>query len=398
MERGWKSTFRVAPAVTIALLTSISISGAAPTDELLAAAKKEGRLTVMALPRDWCQYGRIIDGFKAKYGLAVDELKPEAASSEELDAIRAARENGDREAPDVIDIGLSFAASAKGEGLLQPFNVSTWETIPDAAKDAEGYWYGNYYGLLAFQINADRVSRLPTDWADLLSPEFKGSISLAGALGSNHAVQGVIGAGLSLTNGRVDRAAERGLEFFAELNRRGNFVPIVGNTRTVLDGRTPILIRWDYLALVDREMHKDKARIEVVWPGTGLVAGIYVQAISAYARHPNAARLWMEYLYSDEGQLALLGGHCNPIRFDNLLRAGKVPASLEERLPKLQDRQGRVKPVFPTAKEQDRAREIINKGWDGIVGVTIQCLPPEEADPLPMSLNEQPTLLCAAVQ
>ena len=41
-------------------------------------------------------------------------------------------------------------------------------------------------------------------------------------------------------------------------------------------------------------------------PKTGRFAGVYVQAISAYAPHPNAAKLWMEYLYSDEGQLIWL--------------------------------------------------------------------------------------------
>ncbi|MDR6756971.1 putative spermidine/putrescine transport system substrate-binding protein [Mycoplana sp. BE70] len=398
MARRWKTTFLAAPASALVLLSSTSLVCAASTDELLAAARKEGQLTVMALPRDWCQYGRIIDGFKAKYGLAVEELSPEATSEEELDAIRAARDNGDPQAPDVIDIGLSFATSARSDGLLQPYKVSTWETIPDAAKNTEGYWYGDYYGLLAFEVNLDRVSRLPTDWADLASPEYKESVGLAGSLGSNHAVQSVIGAGLSATSGRIDGAAERGLEYFAELNRRGNFVPIVGSTKSVLDGRTPILIRWDYLALADREAHRDKARIEVVWPRTGLVAGIYVQAISAHARHPNAARLWMEYLYSDEGQLTLLGGHCNPIRFDSLVHDGKIPVSLQERLPDLGDEKGRIRPVFPTAKQQDRARETILNGWDGIVGVTIECTPPEEAEPVPMSLNEPSTLVCAAVQ
>src|SRR5271166_5504195 len=50
---------------------------AAGMDDLVQAAKKEGALTVIALPRDWCGYGALIDSFKAKYGIAVNELNPD---------------------------------------------------------------------------------------------------------------------------------------------------------------------------------------------------------------------------------------------------------------------------------------------------------------------------------
>ena len=68
-------------------------------------------------------------------------------------------------------------------------------------------------------------------------------------------------------------------------------------------------------------------------PKTGVVAGVYVQAISAYAPHPNAAKLWMEYLYSDEGQLGWLKGYCHPIRFNDLAKNGKIPEELLDKLP-----------------------------------------------------------------
>lgn len=394
----FRSTLSMVAISAGTLLSFPDPSMASSNDGLLAAAKKEGRLVVMALPRDWCNYGRIIDGFKAKYGLDVEELKPEAPSAKELDAIRGARDSIDAEAPDVIDVGLSFASSAKAEGLLQPYKVSVWEQIPGSAKDPEGYWYGDYYGVLAFEVNADLVSRPPTDWADLLSPEFKGSVGLAGELGSNHAVNSVLAAGLSASNGNVDAAAERGLAFFAELARKGNFVPRVANTNTVVDGRTPIVIRWDYLALSDRDALRGKTRIEVAWPRTGLVAGTYVQAISAFAEHPNAARLWMEHLYSDEGQLLMLAGRCYPIRYDTLVRDGKVPASLQQNLPRLDDQGRRIKPVFPTAKQQERAREIIINGWDDIVGVPIECSPPEEPIIGPTSSKGTATQLASSPQ
>ncbi len=113
-----------------ALLATTAISTAQNMDELVAAAKAEGQLTVIALPHDWCAYGEVIEGFKAKYGLTVNELNPNAGSGDEIEAIKANKGNTGPQAPDVIDVGLSFGPAAKKEGLLAPYKVSTWDSIP----------------------------------------------------------------------------------------------------------------------------------------------------------------------------------------------------------------------------------------------------------------------------
>jgi putative spermidine/putrescine transport system substrate-binding protein len=291
--------------VALAILALIGVAaGQARMDQLVTAAKQEGQLTVIALPHDWCGYGEIINGFKRKYGLRVNELNPDAGSGDEIEAIKANKGNKGPQAPDVIDVGLSFGPSAKKEGLLQAYKVSTWDTIPNDQKDAEGYWYGDYYGVLAFEINADIIRTPPRDWADLLKGEYKNAVALAGdPRASNQAIQGVFAAGLAAAGGNVDRAADAGLKFFADLNKGGNLVPVIGKVASLAQGATPIIIRWDYNALADRDTLKGNPKVEVVVPKSGVVAGVYVQGISAYAPHPNAAKLWMEYLYSDEGQL-----------------------------------------------------------------------------------------------
>lgn len=383
-----------AAALLLPSALAIACAGTAladPPDELVAAAQKEGQLNVIALPRDWCGYGTMIDAFKEKYGLTVNELNPDAGSTDELDAIKAARSDPTLQAPDVIDVGHSFGLSAKEEGLLQSYKVSTWDTIPDTVKDADGFWYGDYYGVLAFEINADLVPNAPQDWSDLLAPEYRNQVALAGdPLVSNQAIQAVYAAGLSSADGNREWAAGAGLEFLAELHRRGNLVPMFGDSDLLIQGTTPILLRWDYLALADRDKLEGKANIEVVMPKSANVAGVYVQAISATAPHPNAAKLWMEYLYSDEGQLTWLNGYCHPVRFDDLVRNGKVSARQLERLPDFKEREA-AEPVFPTAEEQERAKDIIVNGWDDIVGVKIECPPPPVKLPLPpTSLNNVP--------
>ncbi|MBN9433013.1 MAG: ABC transporter substrate-binding protein [Bosea sp.] len=353
----------------LALVASGSMALADSMDDLVAAAKKEGTLTTIALPHDWCGYGDVIAGFKAKYGIEVNELNPDAGSADEIEAIKANKGNTGPQAPDVIDVGLSFGPAAKAEGLLQPYKVSTWDTIPDSAKDAEGYWYGDYYGVMAFMVNKDLVKTVPNDWADLLSDEYANTVALAGApQTANQAIQGVFAAGLSAAKGDVAKAGEEGLKFFAELNKKGNFVPVTGKSASLAQGTTPIIIAWDYNALSWRDVLAGNPPAEVVIPKTGVVAGVYVQAISAYAPHPNAAKLWMEYLYSDEGQLGWLKGYCHPIRFNDLAKNGKIPQDLLDKLPPAAAYE---KALFPTLEQQAAAKEVIAKQWNDVVGAEV---------------------------
>ncbi len=368
MKVNW---IRMVPLAALGILAFVGVAvGQTGMDKLVAAAKQEGQLTVIALPRDWCGYGAVIDGFKKKYGLKVNELNPDAGSGDEIEAIKANKDNKGPQAPDVIDVGLSFGPSAKKEGLLLPFKVATWDTIPNDQKDAEGYWYGDYYGVLALEINADIVKEMPQDWPDLLKPAYKNAVALAGdPRASNQAIQGVFAAGLSQAGGSVDKAGEAGLKFFADLNKAGNFVPVIAKVASLAQGATPVVIRWDYNALADRDTLKGNPKVEVVVPKSGVVAGVYVQAISAYAPHPNAAKLWMEYLYSDEGQLAWLKGYCHPIRFQDLVKNKKVPADLLEKLPPAAAYE---KAVFPTLDQQAKAKEVITKQWDTVVGANVK--------------------------
>lgn len=335
---------------------------------LVAAAQKEGELTVIALAHDWVNYGEIISTFSKKYGIKVNELNPDGSSGEELEAIRANKDNKGPQAPDVIDVGLSFGPQAKKDGLIQPYKVSTWDTIPAELKDVDGFWYGDYYGVLAFEVNKSLIKDLPKDWSDLLKPEYKGKVALAGdPRTANQAIMAVGSAALA-NGGSIENIAP-GLEYFDKLNKAGNFVPIIAVPGTVASGETPVTIRWDYNALSNRDKSAGNPDIGVIIPQSGVVAGVYVQAISAYAPHPNAAKLWMEFLYSDEGQLLYLKGYGHPARFADLNKNGKIPAELAAKLPPAD---AYAKAVFPTIEAQETAKKFIAENWDKVVGVSVQ--------------------------
>jgi putative spermidine/putrescine transport system substrate-binding protein len=279
--------------------------------DLIAAAKAEGTLTTIALPDDWCNYREVIDSFKAKYGLAVNELDPGASSGVEIEAIKANMNNPGPQAPDVVDVGCSFGEDNKA--LFEPYKVQTWDTIPEAAKSADGSWYGDYYGVMSFETNTAIQPDPPKDWSDLTDPKYKGQIALDGdPRASNQAIQAVYASALA-NGGSLDNA-QPGLDFWKTVVDAGNFVPVDANPGTIVQGATPVTMRWSYNGLSHRDSTAGNPAIDVTVPASGRFGGVYVQAISKYAPHPNAAKLWMEYLYSDEGQLLWLKGYSPSLR------------------------------------------------------------------------------------
>ncbi|MDR3669867.1 MAG: extracellular solute-binding protein [Holophaga sp.] len=364
------------PALAIALAAGLGPAAQAgplltqaPADfnELVKAAKAEAELTVIACPHDWVNYGEIFSKFTAKYGIKLNELNPDGGSGDEIEAIKANRNNKGRQAPDVIDVGLAFGPQVRADHLVAPYKVRTWSTIPASVKDADGYWYGDYYGALAFEVNTDLVKNPPRDWADLLKPEYKGKVALSGdPRVSNQAFLTVAAA--AVANGGSFTNIMPGLAFFKKLNGVGNFVPIIAVPGTVASGETPITVRWDYNALSNRDKSAGNPNIGIIIPATGVVAGVYIQAISAYAPHPNAARLYQEFLYSDEGQLLWLKGYGHPVRFDDLARRKVIPAAIAAKLPPAK---AYAKALFPSIRDQEAIKKATAENWDKVVNVPV---------------------------
>ena len=336
-------------------------------DALIAAAKAEGELNVIALPDDWCNYGEMISTFATKYEIKVNSINPEAGSADEIQAIRDNKENKGPQAPDVIDVGPAFGPLAKDEGLLAPYKVATWETI-SGVKDTDGFFYTDYNGVMVFEVNTDVVKDVPQDWADLLDPKYKGQIALAGdPRASNQAAQSVYAAALA-NGGSLDNI-QPGLEFFKELNAMGNLLPLIANTGSIAKGETPITFQWNYLALANDESFAGNPPLEIIYPKSINWGGFYLQAVSAYAPHPAAARLWQEFLYSDEGQTIWMNGYCAPARLGDMLKRGVVSDDLKTKLP---DPAIIDSAIVPNGDQLSAARATIKENWDSVVGLDIK--------------------------
>jgi putative spermidine/putrescine transport system substrate-binding protein len=347
----------------------VSLKEIGGLDALIEKAKAEGELSVIALPDDWANYKEMKASFKQKYPfIKLNDLNPDASSADEIEAIKANKGNSGPQNPDVIDVAFKFGGEAQTAGLLQPYKVATWDSIPDALKDPDGHWYGDYYGVMAFEVNTQVVKNVPQDWSDLLKPEYKGQIALAGdPRKSGQAINAVWAAALG--NGGSLSDPQPGLEFFKKLSQSGNLLPVIAKPATIAKGETPIALRWDYNALANRDATAGNPEIAVVLPKTGLLAGVYAQAISAYAPRPHAARLWMEHLYSDEGQLIWLKGYARPVRFDSLMKQNKIPADLSKKLP---DAAIYSKAAFPSGSQITPANDKITQTWDKVVGADVK--------------------------
>ncbi len=297
---------------------------------LVAAAKKEGHINLITLPRTWADYGEIMDTFKAKFGISITDDIPEGSSSQEIQAIQNFK--GQSRGPDALDVSLAWAINGAQSNLLAPYKVSTWDTIPSNFKEPTGLYVGDYYGVVAFLAVDSLVKQAPKDWSDLTSPKLKGMIALGDdPRKAGEAFAAVFAA--SLANGGSLDNIEPGINFFSKLKASGNFILSQALNGNIAKGVTPIAIRWDYLLLAARDEYKANQPMTVNIPKTGRYAGPYYQAISKYAPNPNAAKLWEEYLYSDAGQLMWLKGYTHPARFADLAKRNVIPQTLLDKLP-----------------------------------------------------------------
>jgi putative spermidine/putrescine transport system substrate-binding protein len=323
-------------------------------DALVDAAKKEGQLNVIALPPDWANYGAIIKAFSDKYGIKVNSAQPDAASQDEINA--ANQQKGKSTAPDVFDLGQSVALANKA--MFAPYKVATFDDIPQAYKDSNGAWVNDYGGYMSIGFDSAKVPPV-TDVNDLLKPEYNGKVALNGdPTQAGAAFSGVLMVALS-QGGSVDDIAP-GVDFFRKLKSAGNFLPVDPTPATIESGQTPVVIDWNYLNAAETAKLPSW---QVFVPQNAVVAGYYYQAVNKDAPHPAAARLWQEFLYSDEGQNLYATGGVRPVRADQMLQAGTIDKTAVAKIPVID---GPV--TVPTPDQTAKATKYLADNWAKAVG------------------------------
>ncbi len=310
--------------------SSVNMAGPIAMQTLITNAKKEGQLQAIGIPPEWADYRDILAGYTSSYGIPISyQAEAEYSSAQELEVFKNSIHHPHG---DIGDVGFSFGPKAIQQGLITPYIHSKWADIPASLKDSKGYWCTEYWGAQAFVVNTDKVKQMPATFQDLLNPAYKNMVGIDGdPRQATDAFMAVYSAALA-NGGSLDNI-QSGIDFFAKLKKAGNFTSARSSIANITTGEVAIAIMWDYLGLGFRDQLAGKPHIQVVIPSDGSLAGPYVSIVNKTAPHPFAARLWIEYIFSDAGQLDYLKGYAHPARYQTLVNQNKVPSDLAAKLP-----------------------------------------------------------------
>jgi putative spermidine/putrescine transport system substrate-binding protein len=327
-------------------------------DGLVAAAKKEGTLNVIALPDNWANYGEIKKAFADKYGIKVNSDQPDISSAQEIQA--ADTNKGTDKAPDVFDLGPSVALSSTS--YFTPYKVSNFDTVPAGNKDPDGKWVDDYTGVMAVGYNSTKFGTV-TSLDDLKNAKFKGAVALNGnPTQAGAGFNGVVMAALA-NGGTADNIAP-GVDYFAALKSAGTFLPVDPTPATVQNGTTGVVFDWSYNQLAYTAALKAEG---VDWkmfvPQNAAVGSYYVQAINVDAPHPAAARLWEEFLYSDAAQNMFMKGGAKPVLYDAMKSAGTIDSASAANLPTFSGTLTQL-----TADQTAKANDYLKANWSKVSG------------------------------
>ena len=303
----------------ITLCTSAMAAG---TDlkALEDAARKEGTVNSVGMPDAWANWKGTWDDLASKYGLKHSDT--DMSSAQEIAKFEAEKDNA---SADIGDVGAAFGPIAVAKGVSQPYKPSTWDQVPEWAKDKDGHWVLAYTGTIAFIINKDLVKEeeRPKTWHDLEKGKYKVAIGDVGT--AAQAANGVLAAAIAYKGDESNVAP--GLQLFTKLAQQKRLSLANPTIQTLEKGEVEVGVVWDFNGLSYRDQI-DPKRFEVLIPSDGSITSGYTTIINKYAKHPNAAKLAREYIFSDAGQINLAKGHARPIRAEHL----KLPADVQAKL------------------------------------------------------------------
>lgn len=339
--------------------TSSNINMAGPIDiqTLTSKAKAEGKLEAIGIPPEWADYADILAGYAAKYVPVDYKAEAEFSSAQEVEVFKNSKQHAHG---DIGDVGFIWGPVVIKQGLVSPYKHANWNDIPAELKDPNGNWCTEYWGAESFVINTDIVKNPPASFADLLTNNYKNMVGINGdPRQANDALIAVYSASLAKSGNVND--IQPGIDFFAALKKKGNFTPARSSLANITKGEVAIGVMWDYVGLGYRNSLAGKTNLKVVIPSDGSIAGPYISMVNKTAPHPFAARAWIEYIFSDEGQLFYLKGYAHPARYQKLAAAGKVPADLAAKLPSA-DQYANVKFVTDITK-LTAASNAVTANW-----------------------------------
>jgi len=352
-------------------------------DALVKAAQKEGKLNVITLPRDWANYGEAMDLFSKAFGIKISDDNPDGSSAYEIQTVKTAPAS---KVPDAVDVGITYALD--NVNLFTQYKVVNWNDITPTYKEASGRWFGDYAGVIALSYDTS-IAKAPKSFTDLKDPAFKNMVAIGGdPTGAQESLMSVFAA--NLASGGTTANVQKGIDYFSDMKKSGNFVTALANGQNFLAGAYKVSFSWSFNGPgAVATAAKAGKTVKYVIPSDAVIQGTpYVMAIPFNAPHPAAARLWTEFLYSQNkgkgsmdlgstkgmtgskifasimgGQNIWIAGGALPVMYEAMVaKKTNVTSPAGYEIPK------GVKIITPTPEEQDAAKALLKAQWPAIAG------------------------------
>ncbi len=284
----------------------------------VSKAKEQAKtFATYGMPNDWANYGQSIADFCTKNGFACNpsrSLGEDMSSAEEIAAFDAEKNN-----PKAIvaDIGIQFAGQAEQKGVLPNYLPPNADKLDPIYKGANGGWIATFVGVPGYVVNVDFLDSkgiaVPTTWADLIKPEYKGLVGFGKPGSSGTATTSFIA--MNLAAGGTPDDFSKGVAYGKQLI--GNLASSEGNADTFEKGEVPIQIKYDFnLIALANKMKAKGVKAQVVIPSDGSIYAPSALIANKYdTGHMDLGKMFLDWVLSDEGQADFARFGARPIRW-----------------------------------------------------------------------------------
>ncbi len=309
------------------------------------------------MPDDWANYGEVRKKFAEKYGFEFQHQDTDMSSLEEITKFDTEKSNPQAM---MADIGMLYGPLAEQRGVVPNYLPDNAAALPTGFKAASGGWVATFVGVPAIVVNTDVVKTVPRTWADLAKPEYAGKVGAIDPTKSGTAATTFLS--WVYANGGDEANMAPGVEMAKKIV--ANFAAAEGNVQTLEKGEVPIQIKYDYNCKAAAVKVQEKGiKSEVIIPGVSIYAPSALMLNKYHVNKMDAAKLFMEYALSDEGQEIFAKFGARPIRYV----IGDLQLSESAKANWLPDSQyGQVQQVKDWSKVNP---ETLGKFWtDQVIG------------------------------
>ncbi len=291
---------------------------------LYEAAAKEGLVVSFDTGPTWANWKAQFKAFKKRYP-NVEMVYNDIGSATTVVTLDKSR---NRPQADTAYYFAGSALDAASKGLLADFKPVNFDRLPAPFKDPDGKWFTIHTLNIAFLVNKKLVKDVPTSWSDLVKDEYKNSIVY---LDPRSTGQGqVLTFAATFANGGSMDDVKPGIDYLAKLHKAGNVMRVVGTTpyAQFLKGEIPVWIGYENDGLKAKFKDGMGDDIAVIIPKEASAAAPYAISLVKNGPNPNAGKLWLNFIMTDQGQARFADGFVRPS-----VEGVKLPEEVAKTMP-----------------------------------------------------------------